>query len=285
VFSPNAKNKTTVTAIIIITAATIAKYLYFNKVFIKHSFSYTIFFYFHIISAVKQGGTTVNTRNSIKYYLANSARTNGKPIFIFLIIFLVVGIIFAIGRSTSLFASLFSEHLLSEFVVDLPVKAAALIVPTILFIKSKSHKEWQEAHHDIPKKDFTTAIYLEIFIASFVAVPVLFIIWIAAVLVDPSVIENILTIGVFNLGACFFWIWMMTALIYTLQFTKLANIREGAVLYVVCLFASLWLTVKLQSSLFSAGMPVAALICAFAGLIVLVVGRAITARLYKNFNL
>ncbi|MCL1862230.1 MAG: hypothetical protein FWF78_01540 [Defluviitaleaceae bacterium] len=225
-------------------------------------------------------------KTPIKSYLAIQLRTHRKSVVIALITILIVGVALAIGRAIPAITNIFSEHMLNEFVVDIPVKLVILTVPIILFFKSKTHKEWQEAHQDIQitKKDFATATYLEIFLSTFVGVPVLFTIWIVAVLVDHSIIENILTIGVFNLGAGFFLIWMMTALVYTLRFTKLAKINQGAVLLVICLFASLWTTMGLQSLLFSMEMPFAmkAVICMLIGLVVIVIGWSITTKLYAK---
>jgi len=231
----------------------------------------------------------MTAKNPIKHYLAWSARTNGKIIIIALVIILVAGLALAIARGIPSIANQFSEHMLNEFIVDIPVKLVILVVPCILLFKSKTHKEWQELHKDISitKKDYVTATYLEIFLSTFISLPVLLIIWIVAVLVDSSVSENILTIGVFNLGAGFFLIWMMTALVYTLQFTKLVKINDGAVLLVVCLFASLWTTMGFQSLLFLAEIPslLKGAICALAGLVILLIGRAITAKLYEKVDL
>jgi hypothetical protein len=231
----------------------------------------------------------MTAKNPIKHYLAWATRTNGKIIIIALVIILVAGLALAIARGIPPIENQFSEHMLNEFIVDIPVKLVILVAPIILLFKSKTRKEWQELHKDISitKKDYATATYLEIFLSTFISLPVLLIIWIVAIRVDSSVIENILTIGVFNLGAGFFLIWMMVALVYTLQFTKLVKINDGAVLLVICLFASLWTTMGFQSLLFSTEIPslLKGAICALAGLVILLIGRAITEKLYKKVDL
>ena len=231
----------------------------------------------------------MNTKNPIKGYLVQSAKTNKKPILFALFAILVAGLVLVIGRITPVFANIFSEHILREFVVDLPVKVVGLVVPFILVFKSKSHAEWHELHPDIPisKKKFAVAIYLEMFLSTFVAIPVLIVIWIVAGLIDPSIVESILTTGVFALGVMFFIVWVMTALIFTLQFTKLVEINDGTTLLCVSFLAAFGLGLGLQSLLFSTETPpmLAAVICAFIGLIMLLIGWAITARLYQKVDL
>ena len=231
----------------------------------------------------------MNIKNPIKSYLVKSAKANSKPVLIALLVFLIVGLILVIGRITPVFKSIFSEHLLRELVVDLPVKAVGLIVPIILMFKNKSHSEWHEAYPDMPmsKKNFTTAIYLEMFLSALVAVPVLVVIWVVASLVDPNIVESILTTGVFALGVMFFIPWVMTALIFTLQFTKLLEINDGAVLLFGSVLVAFWLGVGLQSLLFALVVPhaLASVICAFIGLIIILIGWKITASLYEKVDL
>ena len=92
-----------------------------------------------------------------------------------------------------------------------------------------------------------------------------------------------MSIGVFNLGAVLFVAWVMTALIFILQFTKLAD----EVLLIVCFGGSLGAAIGLQMLLHSMEVPymLAAIICAFIGLILILIGRAISARLYEKIDL
>jgi len=80
---------------------------------------------------------------------------------------------------------------------------------------------------------------------------------------------------------------MMASLVFILRFTKLAKITRMAVLVLLCFFASLSVTLGLQSLLTSLEIPYvfAATICAILGLIVLRLGWAVTVRLYEKVDL
>jgi len=233
----------------------------------------------------------MNTTNPIKHYLAQTVRTNGKWVLIAWSGVLVFGLILATARVLPPIQNLFSEHILGEFVVDLPVKAAFLIIPLILIVRSKSHKEWQEANLTITKKKFSTALYLEIFLFTFLGIPALIIIWLVAGLIDPTIIERIFITGILASGEMFLWVWLMTTLIYTLQFTPLGEISEGSVLVAVSLLGSLWLVVSLQNTLWyvvddmGVSIPIVVATYVFIGLIILVIGRTITAKLYEKVDL
>lgn len=231
--------------------------------------------------------------NPIKRYLAQSVRTNRKRIVFAWIGVLIFGLLLVIGRVIPPIASLFSEHMLGEFVVDLPLKAAFLVIPLILFYRSKTHKEWQEANPDTPitKKGFAIAIYLEIFLSTFIGIFALIIIWVVAGLADPTIVERILRVGIFSLGEGFLWVWLMATLVYTLQFTPLVKIADGAVLLTGSMLGSLQVVVSLQNTSWhfidDVGTPIPLVVAAYVavGLFILVVGWAITARLYDKVDL
>jgi len=232
-------------------------------------------------------------KDPIKYYLIQSVKMNGRHILIALIGTLAFGLILATTRVFPPIANLFSEHMLGEFVVDLPVKAAFLIIPIVLFYKSKTHKEWQEANQDtsITKKEFATAIYLEIFLSTFIGIFALLIIWIVAGLVDPSIVDRIHRVGVFSLGEGFLWVGLMTTLVFTLQFTALVKIAKGSLLLCASLLGSLQVIVILQNISWyfidDVGIPIPLVTLTYAsvGLFILVIGRTITARLYDKVDL
>jgi len=235
----------------------------------------------------------MDTKNPIRHYLAQSVRTNGKLIFIAFVLILIGGIILATIRVLPPIVNMFSEHMLGEFVVDLPLKAAFIVIPLILFYKSKFHEEWQEANPDtsITKSEFSTAIYLEIFLSTFIGIVALLIVWIVAGLVDPTIIPRILRVGVFSLGEGFLWVWLMTTLVYTLQFTPFAKISEGALLLCAALLGSLQVVVRLQNTSWhfinDVGTPIPLVVATYTlvALVILVIGRTITARLYEKRNL
>jgi len=164
-----------------------------------------------------------------------------------------------------------------------------------LLFRSKPHKEWQEIHKNemecprksLAAKEFATAIYLEIFLFTIISFVPLIINWGAAIVESSDVREKLFTIGVFNLGAVFFHIWMMASLVFILRFTKLAKIARGAILMLLCFFASLPVTMGLRLLLTSLEIPyvIAAAICTILGLIVLRVGWAVTVRLYEKVDL
>jgi len=235
----------------------------------------------------------MNIKNPIKHYLVQSLRKNGKWILVAWIGVLIVGLILATIRVFPPITNLFSEHILGEFVVDIPLKLAFIVIPIILFYRSKTHKKWQEdnPYSPITKKDFTTAIYLEIFLSTFVGIFALVIIWIVAGLVDPAIIDRILRVGIFSLGEGFLWVWLMATLIYTLQFTPIVKIAQGAVLLSASLLGSLQVVVRLQNISWrlidAVVMPIPLMVVTYisAGLIILIIGWAITAKLYEKVDL
>ena len=235
----------------------------------------------------------MNTKNPIKHYLSQSVRTNRKWVFFAWISILAFGLILATIRVLPPIASLFSEHILGEFVVDLPVKTAFLVIPLILIVRSKSHKKWQEANPDVPitKKNFSTALYLEIFLSIFLGVPALIITWIVAGLIDPVIVERIFITGILASGEMFLWVWLMTTLIYTLQFTPLVKVGDGSVLVAAGLLGSLWVVVSLQNTLWysineiGVPIPLVVAIYMFVALLILVIGWVITAKVYEKVDL
>jgi hypothetical protein len=229
--------------------------------------------------------------NSIKHYLAQSVRTNGKWILIGWVGVLVFGLVLVLGRLLAPIQSIFSEHILSEFVVDIPLKAAFIILPIILFYRGETHKEWQEDNPPITKKEFSTAIYLEIFLSVFLGIAALIIVWIVAGLADPDIVERIFEVGVFSLGEGFLWVGLMTTLVYTLQFTPLVKIGQGSVLLAISLIGSLQVIILLQTPAWhfvnyvGISIPLLFAVYFLAALIVLFIGWAITAMLYKKIDL
>ncbi|MDR2833431.1 MAG: hypothetical protein LBV67_06930 [Streptococcaceae bacterium] len=222
----------------------------------------------------------------VKNYLTQSIRTNGKLILIVHFIILFAGVLLSIGRGIPAFASMFSDHLLTEFVIDLPVKIAGGATTIILLLKSKSYSDWQETfpNNPITKKEFAAATYLEMFISAFLGIPTLIIIWIVAAVVDPSVVDAMFTYGVFNVGGMIFLVWMMISVVYILQFTKLVKISQGSMVLIVGLFSSLWTTMGVQNILISMNLNriIAAFICVILGLIILAISWKVTTILYEK---
>jgi len=239
-----------------------------------------------------RGKGIVNTKNSIKNYLMQSVRTNGKIVLLALFALLVVWVAVAIMRTIPAVTNVISERLLREFVVDLPVKFVIGLVPYIILMRTKSYSKWTEANPDTPitKKDFTTATYLNHFLLSLTSMPVLAIIWVAAVLADPYMLEYI-PMGIYNAGAMFFVVWAMAGLIYTLQFIPyFQKPKEEKLNLAISFLISFGTAIGLQMLFYRAfELPrmatLAAIIIAAIGLVVFLICRPITARLYEKFDL
>ena len=229
------------------------------------------------------------------YYLFNSTRANARLIYYYFLTFMPMGIALGIATTIPSLKDPLPEHLLNMLILDIPVWLMILPMPLILLFSSKPHKEWQEIHKNemecprksLTAKEFATATYLGIFLYTIVGFSLLIINWGVAITEGSDVREILFTIGVFNLGAVFFHIWMMASLVFILRFTKLAKIAPRAMLILICFFASLPVTMGLRSLLTSLEIPyvIAAAICALLGLIVLRIGWAITVRLYENVDL
>ena len=234
----------------------------------------------------------MNTKNPIKNYLMQSARTNGKTVLLALFALLVVWVAVAILRTIPAVTDIISERMLREFVVDLPVKFLIAVVPFIILKNDKSYAKWKETNPDssITKKDFTTATYLNYFLISLTSIPVLAIIWVAAVLADPYILEYI-PMGIYNAGAMFFVVWAMAGLNYTLQFIRyLQKSKENKLTLAISFLISFGAAFGLQSLFYHVfELPrmvvLAAIIIAAMGLVVFLICRPITARLYEKSDL
>lgn len=230
--------------------------------------------------------------NPIKNYLIQSFRTNGKNVLLALFALLIVWVAVAIMRTIPAVIDVISERLLRNFVVDLPVKFVIALVPYIILMKTKSYSKWTEANPDAPisKKDFTTATYLGYFLFSLASMPVLAVVWVVAVLADPYMLEYI-PMGIYNAGAMFFVVWAMAGLTYTLQFIPyLKKSKETELTLAISFIISFGTAFGLQSLFYRVfELPrmatIAAIIIAAIGLVVFLICRPITARLYEKSDL
>jgi len=234
----------------------------------------------------------MNAINSIKNYLMQSVRTNGKTVLLALFALLVVWVAVAILRTIPAVTDIISERMLREFVVDLPVKFLIAVVPFIILKNDKSYAKWKETNPDssITKKDFTTATYLNYFLFSLTSMPVLAVVWVVAVLADPYILEYI-PMGIYNAGAMFFVVWAMAGLNYTLQFIpSWQKYREDDLALIISFLISFGTAFGLQMLFYRVfELPrmatIAAIIIAVIGLVVFLICRPITARLYEKFDL
>ncbi|MCL2171127.1 MAG: ABC-2 transporter permease [Defluviitaleaceae bacterium] len=234
----------------------------------------------------------MNTKNPIKNYLIQSVRTNGKIVLLALFALLVVWVAVAILRTVPAVTDVISERLLREFIVDLPVKFVVALLPYIILMRTESYSKWTKANPDTPitKKDFTTATYLNHFLLSLTSMPVLAVIWTVAVLADPYMLEYI-PMGIYNAGAMFFVVWAMAGLNYTLQFmTYFQKSKEKKLTLAISFIISFGIAFGLQSLFYSVfELPrmatLAAIIIAAIGLVVFLICRPITARLYEKQGL
>ncbi|MCL2188664.1 MAG: hypothetical protein FWC16_04830 [Defluviitaleaceae bacterium] len=234
----------------------------------------------------------MTTKNPIKNYLVQSVSTNGKIVLLAWFVLLVVWVAVAIMRTIPAVTDIISERMLREFVVDFPVKFIIALIPYIILMKTKSYVEWTEANPDTPitKKDFTTATYLNYFLFSLASMPVLAVVWVVAVLADPYMLEYI-PMGIYNAGAMFFVVWAMAGLNCTMQFIPyLQKTKEKKLTLAIGFIISFAIAFGLQMLFYRVfELPrmaaVAAIIIAAIGLVVFLICRPITARLYEKSDL
>ncbi|MDR2585457.1 MAG: hypothetical protein LBC84_04450, partial [Prevotellaceae bacterium] len=87
----------------------------------------------------------MNIASPIKYYLAQSVRTNKKWMPYALLLILIVGLILAIIRVIPPIANLLPSVVINDFFIDIQlVKVALAVVLLPLFYKSKTYLAWQE---------------------------------------------------------------------------------------------------------------------------------------------
>jgi len=257
----------------------------------------------------------MKTKSPIKYYLAQSVRTNGKYALLAWVGTLVLCLILVTIRVLPPVYNLIPFLADDIFVFNVPPKLAPFAVPLVLFLRNMmceqepkpdtptekglivfrgaSHKAWQEDNPDIPitKKQFATALYLEIFLSTFLGVFALGIIWVVAGLLDSIVFEYIFRNGIHVLGVVFLWVCLATTMFYTLQFSPLKKIANGGLLLFISLLGSLQVAAWLQNNSWplidDRGIPIPLVFMVFTliGLIFLVIGRAITAQLYERVDL
>jgi len=257
----------------------------------------------------------MKTKSPVKHYLAQSVRTNGKWAFIAWVCTLFVCIILVTIRVLPPVYNLIPFLMDDIFVFNVPPKLAPFAVPLVLilgnmmcrqepkpdtptekglmFFRGASYKAWQENNPDIPitKKEFATALYLEIFLSTFFGVFALGIIWTVAGLLDPTVFEHIFRNGIHVLGVVFLWVCLATTMFYTLQFSPLKKIANGGLLLIISLFGSLQVAAWFQNNSWpliddtGISIPLVFTVFTLIGLIFLVIGSVITALLYKRVDL
>jgi len=208
-----------------------------------------------------------------------------------LFVLLIVWVAVAIMRTIPAVTNVISERWLRELVVDLPVKFIIAVVPYIIIRSNKGYAKWKETNPDSPitKKDFTTATYLNYFLFSLTSMPALAVVWVVAVLADPYMLAYI-PMGIYNAGAMFFVVWAMAGLNYTLQFIpSWQKYREDDLALIISFLISFGTAFGLQSLFYRVfelprmATP-AAMIIAAMGLVVFLICRPITARLYKKYE-
>jgi len=224
----------------------------------------------------------MNTKNPMKSYLAQSVRTNGKQVMI-----VMLGIL-GVGMAFSLLGFIPEQReLVTLLIFDLLPKMAVTLIPIILIMKSKTYSEWCETNPElnISKKDFMNATFLENLFSSFLGVLPLVLVWITVYFVDTGMVDLEEGFGV--LGGMFGVVWAMIGLVYSLQFSKLGNINEGAVLLAVVFLVPFWGVVAIQRTLheMELSMLFVASVPAIIGFIVFIVSCPIAVRLQEKVEL
>ena len=226
----------------------------------------------------------------VRTYLGRSIQRNGRWLGIAWVCVLVFGLTLAIGRTTPWFEGVFSAHLLREFVVDIPLKLAFLVCPIVLFYQHKRYDVWQSENADVhlTKAQFVMGSYLEIVLAVLFGLCGLAVVWLVAGWIDPTVVADILQVGVFSLGEGFLWVSVMTTMVYPLMFTSLVRIAKGEMLVAICLLFALQVVIMFQPWAWylmnDVGVGVLVMLLGYmlGGLVVLVIGGVLTARLYQQ---
>jgi hypothetical protein len=215
----------------------------------------------------------------MKSYLKQSVRTNGK-----IVLLVLLGILLA-GIGISL-VGIIPEHreLVTLLISDLPAKIVIGAIPIILILKTKDYSDWIDANPsaNVTKRDFINGMYLEGFISSLIGLVALGIIWAIALFISPELVDFNEGFGV--IGGMFGVVWAMIGLVYSLQFTKLGDINEGAVLFAVGFFVPFGIVVAIQQTLHATELPLIfpTLVPALVGFIVFIVSRPIAVRLQEN---
>ena len=100
---------------------------------------------------ISERSEAVTTINPIRYYIAQSVRTNIKWMPYVLLLNLIVGLILVIVRAIPPIANLLPYFIINEFFIDIQlVKAAFIIVLLPMLGKSKTYLAWQEGNSDVP---------------------------------------------------------------------------------------------------------------------------------------
>jgi MFS family permease len=230
-------------------------------------------------------------KNPLQQYLAQVWQANWRYGLLGLLIVLTVSLALIFLRTTPFMQELLSERMLMEFVIDLPVKSSVIVLPFVLFYRGKMYAAWvaENPNIHISKKDFSTGTYLSIFLASLLGLPILIAVFVISSIVDPNTTERILTNGIFNTGAMVFFICVMAAIVYTLQFAKFMQKKQGAffqmeiaalpsILLAAGLQALIQLTLTEQSYIFHT------VVIVLMGFVVLLIGRVLTARKYEKMD-
>ena len=202
---------------------------------------------------------------------------------------------------------MFSPELITDAIVGFPVTVAVALAPIILMFLSHTTMA-QESSPEIPitKRQFITRLYLKIFLSTFIAVPVVVLVWFIAALTGHVNVDYILSTGLYSLGVGFLFVWIVMACFYTLQFTlrplmhfimldvmNMPDYKEEksagywiykSLLISVIITLAWWCARTIQSLLFRLELQsiLTTLLTVLIGLVILLIGWVVALKLYER---
>jgi len=137
-----------------------------------------------------------------------------------------------------------------EFLLALFPFMAITNAPYVVMMKSEGTPTWDKYQIAMPvkRKDIASTLYLNVFIASLLAIPVIGIVWLAGYVVNGSTFAEILSGGFSVVGLMYGMVLLSTAILYPLGLSPLGQRNMQSVF-----FGSLLLAIAIAGGLFYAG--------------------------------
>jgi len=122
--------------------------------------------------------------------------------------------------------------------------------PYVVMMKSEGTPTWDKFQIAMPirRKDIASTLYLNVFIASLLAIPVIGIVWLVGYVVNGSTLAEILTGGFSMVGVMYGAVLLSTAILYPLGLSPFGKRNIQSVF-----FGSLLIAVAIAGGLFFAG--------------------------------
>ena len=173
------------------------------------------------------------------------------------------------------------------FVAQLFLLNAVSAVPYIVIQKSEGTPKWESYLLAMPikRKDLATILYLNVFIASLFAIPIMGLVWGAGFVFDGTVMEVFLDGGFTTVALAYGSVLLLATLLYPIASTEFGN-RNVQVIFFGCIFISIGISLGIFFGGRWLGLSdvVASLLTIAISVVAFVVSLFITRAMYSKMD-